>query len=78
MYISKLTVRSRSDYQMYISKTDSKIKNQTIKHISAKLTLRTRSEYQMYISKTDSTIKDQTTSLMLSNGGLNWSLKLMK
>ena len=77
MYISKLTLRSRSDYQMYISKTDSKLKNQTIKHISAKLTVRTRSEYQMYISKTDSTIKDQTTCLMLSNSGLNWSLKSM-
>ena len=74
MYISKLTVRSRSDYQMYISKTDSKLKNQTIKHISAKLTVRKRSDYQMYISKTDSTIKDKTTCLMLSNSGLIWSL----
>ena len=36
---------------------DNKIKDRTIKCISAELTVRSRSDYQMYISKADDKIK---------------------
>ena len=46
---------------------DDKIKDRTMKCISAELTVRSRSDYQMYISKSDSKIKDRTFKCISAN-----------
>ena len=57
MYISKPDNKVKIGISNVYQQLDNKIKDQTIKCISADLTLRSRSDYQMYISKPDDKIK---------------------
>ena len=57
MYISKLANNVKIGISIVYQQLDNKIKDRTIKCISAELTVRSRSDYQMYVSKADDKIK---------------------
>ena len=63
MYISEPDNKVKIVISNVYQQLDNKIKDRTIKCISAELTVRSRSDYQMYISKADDKIKIRLSNL---------------